>query len=277
MIAAVLGCGRLGTSLARALAAGGHDVVAWSRSKKTAARARSLGVNCAAGPLPARLSGASLVFVTVSDPAIAALALEARPRAAKGALLVHCSARLDLTNVDGSLHPLRALADGSVDLAGAACAVDARTPRGLKALTSLARALGMMPVRVNASRRARYHAGAVLASGSLVALLHAAAGELAACGFKTRKAALDALLPLAKGTLETLSGARWPLTGPVARGDVDAVRAHLAALSPSARAIYASIASEQLSIASSQRMATKAALGAVARALLQPPTGKRRR
>jgi predicted short-subunit dehydrogenase-like oxidoreductase (DUF2520 family) len=63
--------------------------------------------------------------------------------------------------------------------------------------------------------------------------------------------ALHALLPLVQGTLENLDklGVGAALTGPIARGDADTVRLHLARLSDSDRELYCGLGRELLRVA----------------------------
>jgi predicted short-subunit dehydrogenase-like oxidoreductase (DUF2520 family) len=62
---------------------------------------------------------------------------------------------------------------------------------------------------------------------------------------------LPALLPLVRGTLDNLEhlGVPAALTGPVARGDTDTVRLHLARLSPDDRTLYCALGLEVLRLA----------------------------
>jgi predicted short-subunit dehydrogenase-like oxidoreductase (DUF2520 family) len=98
--------------------------------------------------------------------------------------------------------------------------------------------------------RPLYHAAAVLASNALVALAAAAARMLEEAGVAGDDA-LPALLPLMRGTLDNIEqlGARPALTGPIARGDVDTVRLHLARLSPGDRVLYCGLGLELLRLA----------------------------
>ena len=72
-----------------------------------------------------------------------------------------------------------------------------------------------------------YHAAAVMASNYIGALIHASVTTLEAVGI-TRSAALTALSPLAKTSLENSLrlGPVEALTGPIERGDSATVLAH---------------------------------------------------
>ena len=66
-----------------------------------------------------------------------------------------------------------------------------------------------------------YHAGAMIASSFVVTLFRAASRAVAAAG-----APPEALIPLMRRTIDN----RFELTGPISRGDLHVIDAHLAAL-----------------------------------------------
>ena len=89
--------------------------------------------------------------------------------------------------------------------------------------------------------RAAYHAAACIASNHLVALLGQAERVSAAAGVPR-----EALLDLVRATVENVAdlGPRRALTGPVARGDLETLERHRAALDPSELAAYDAMVSE---------------------------------
>jgi predicted short-subunit dehydrogenase-like oxidoreductase (DUF2520 family) len=205
---AVVGAGRLGTALARALPPAGVGVL---------------------GPLGrgADGAGADAVLLCVPDGQIAAAAAAVAP----GPLVGHCSGALTLAPLAGheafSLHPLMTVRGEDADFAGAGAAVAGSTPRARAAALALARALGMQPVEVADADRAAYHAAASLASNFLVAL-EAAAERLAATAGVDR----ETLAPLVRATVENWAqvGPERALTGPIARGDEETVARQRAAV-----------------------------------------------
>ncbi len=213
---AVVGAGRLGTALHRALVAAGFDA--------------------AVAPLGrgARAAGVEVVFLCVPDREIAAAAglIE------HGPLVVHCSGASSVDLVAGAgharrgvLHPLMSVPHGEASLEGACAAIRATSRADAARLRQIAQVLGMVPIDVAEEDRTAYHAAASLASNALVAL-QVAAAELAA----TAGVPASALMPLARASLAQV-GADGPaaLTGPAARGDwatVDAQRAAVAERTP---------------------------------------------
>jgi len=217
-----------------------------SRTKDHALRLARLvpGARAADQPQEA-VDAAEVVFLTVPDDAIAAVAgsLAWRPR--KSA--VHASGALGLDVLAGPagqgtstavFHPLQtfaSLAREEQTLAGSTISILASDEPLRERLREMAQALGARPHDLPADATPLYHASAVLASNALVALVDAAAGLWERFG-GSRKEALQSLLPLVQGTVDNLKTIGLPgaLTGPVARGDVGTVERHLAALAEAA-------------------------------------------
>lgn len=183
-----------------------------------------------------------LVLLCVPDAAIAVTA--AAIDAVEGVAVAHCAgaAALDVLAPHGrraSVHPLVSLPDAVVGgrrLPGAWFAI-----AGDDVARQVVDALGGHAVEVPDEARVRYHAAAAIASNHLVALLGQVERVAAGVGVP-----LVAFLDLARGSLDNVAerGPRAALTGPVARGDVETVRAHLAALPEAERAAYLALADQ---------------------------------
>jgi predicted short-subunit dehydrogenase-like oxidoreductase (DUF2520 family) len=254
---ALVGPGRAGTTLARALIGRGRrcsGVAGRAVSSPSVVRAAaSLG----APVLPVAEVGreAGLVLVATPDAGIAEAAAELAPGLRAGALVIHLSGACTLAELDklrvrrpdvevGSLHPLQSLPSAEVGvarLAGSWCAVD-----GPPEVERLALSLGLRPFRVDDARRVEYHAAATVASNHVVALLAQAARLAERAGIPPA-----ALVPLVRSTIENVAalGPADALTGPVARGDVDTVARHVDALPADERATYCTMAREALRVA----------------------------
>jgi predicted short-subunit dehydrogenase-like oxidoreductase (DUF2520 family) len=154
----------------------------------------------------------------------------------------------------GSLHPLQTVADPwhSWDrVTGISFAVSGDTA-GIRAALRLVNLLEGRALVIPANLRPVYHAAAVMASNNVVAVVAAASRLLQQAGVPEAEA-LPALLPLVEGTVDNLKhlGIRAALTGPVARGDADTIRLHLARLSSEDRALYSALGQEVLRLARS--------------------------
>ena len=200
----IIGAGRVGSALAARLA---------ERGVRVTATGRSLDVG-----------RARLVLVCTPDSAIAEVARGVPP----GPWVAHTSGATTLDALAPhtrrfSLHPLQTFTRGGdpEQLDGAFAAVSGETAEALDIAFELARTLGLEPFELPDAERPLYHAGASVASNFLVTLYRAAADLVTAAGAPER-----ALVPLMRRTIEN----GFELTGPIQRGDVATVDAHLAAI-----------------------------------------------
>jgi predicted short-subunit dehydrogenase-like oxidoreductase (DUF2520 family) len=215
-------------------------------------------------PLPAQPPGDThVVILAVPDAALPEVAhdLAMMGPAPAGCVALHMSGALStdvLTPLHGagyaigSIHPLMAVADpwfAGGRLMGAAFALGGE-PAAVAAGRRIVSALGGLPLVIASTMRPLYHAAAVIASNYLVALAAAASRMLGEAGVPEEDA-LPALLPLLRGTLDNIEQLGMPaaLTGPIARGDSDTVRLHLARLSPADRVLYCGLGLELLRLA----------------------------
>jgi predicted short-subunit dehydrogenase-like oxidoreductase (DUF2520 family) len=204
---AVVGAGRLGSALARALKDAGADVQ---------------------GPLARGATGdeADLVILAVPDAEIAGAARLIAP----GRLVAHCSGATSLTALTPherlSLHPLMTVTGEDTRFEGVPAAIAGSTPRALATAKQVATTLGMHPTEIGEEDRAAYHAAASMASNFLVTL-EAAAEQLAG----TAGASRELLVPLVRATVENwATHGSEALTGPIARGDEATVARQRAAV-----------------------------------------------
>lgn len=218
----IIGPGRAGTSLARALEGAGWHVLAL------------LGRG---DDLSDAASGADAVVLAVPDDAIAQVATTVRPDPSTAVLHLAGALGLDVLATHprvAALHPLVALPDPDTGasrlVSGIVFAV-----AGDPIASEIASALGGSTVCVPDELRAVYHAAACVASNHVVGLL----GQVeriagAAC------IPLEAFLPLARASVDDVGrlGPRRALTGPAARGDWQTLARHLDAIPQGERAAY---------------------------------------
>ncbi len=153
------------------------------------------------------------------------------------------------------LHPLQTFAGAprAELLQGVPCAVTAFEERDLELGQALARRLGMRPFRIADEQKALYHLAAVVGCNLLVALESEAKRLMDEATGGTD--GLVHLGPLLETTVANLLAGGDPahaLTGPVARGDVGTVRAHLRLLdreSPRLARSYRALSLEALTLA----------------------------
>jgi predicted short-subunit dehydrogenase-like oxidoreductase (DUF2520 family) len=264
----IVGPGRMGLALGSALATCGEvrRLTFWGREAEPPphplfSRPGS-EVEYRLGPQPLP-SGTTILILAVPDDRLEEVArgVASAGPAPPGCVAFHLAGALTTEVLAplhaagyavGSLHPLQTVADpwsGADRLVGAAFAI-AGEPEALAAARRLIRALRGTPLVVPPSLRPLYHAAAVFASNYFVALVAVAARLLKQAGIPDSEA-LPAILPLVRGTLDNLEhlGISAALTGPIARGDVDTVRRHLARLSPKERTLYSALGLEALELA----------------------------
>lgn len=248
---AIIGAGRLGGALGWLLARAGYRVVAvTARTRRSAlAAARFIGAGEPMTDVARAAAGAAIVLITTPDRAIRAVCERiARGGGLRpGVLVIHTSGAqtrelLDAAREAGArravIHPLQSVPareQGVANLPGSYFRVEA-DPGALRRVRAMVRALGgrelVLPRwQPGPQSAALYHAGAVAAANYLVTLLDFAARHLQALG-ADRQEALSAVLPLVRGTLANIERLGIPraLTGPIARGDVQTVAGHVAAL-----------------------------------------------
>ncbi len=265
---AVVGCGTLGTTLARLLAQAGYPLAGLaSRTLASARKAGEIsGCRKVTDVAPEITRAADVVFLTTGDDAIRAVCdmIAAEGGFAPGAVVLHTSGVHSSELLDaarkagafaGSMHPMQSFA-GSAEagnpFSGILVTVEG-DPRAVDAATRIATELGATVAGVRPDAKALYHAAAVVASNYLVALLDMAFALNAGAGI-TAAESVTGLMPLVRGTLKNIETRGIPeaLTGPIARGDVETVRKHLRAISektPGLLATYQALGAHTVDVA----------------------------
>jgi predicted short-subunit dehydrogenase-like oxidoreductase (DUF2520 family) len=238
----IIGAGTVGSALAVRLAESGYSVAAVSGGTFTSAEKLAQIIKgcwaCNSNQQVADIT--DFVFITTPDAVIPQIAAELRWH--KGQSVIHCSGA-DSTEVleparkmgaqTGVFHPLQSFASirqAISNLPGSTIAIEAEEPL-FTTLKEMAAKLNCRWVELKAGDKAIYHAAAVIASNYMVTLVKLADDLWETFGIP-REQATQALLPLLKGTLSNIetSGIPQALTGPIARGDTDTVKKHIAAL-----------------------------------------------
>ena len=246
---AIVGTGRVGGAFASALRRAGHRIVA--------ELGRTDDIS--------RVSGASLVVIAVPDDALnevaAAVARSIRP----GTAVVHTCG---LEGVEplracgpsvAAIHPAHPIAhpDQPLDevLFGVTCDEPMRDW-----CASLVADLGGTSRFIADEDRALYHAALVMASNFAVSLVADAADLLGGT---------DAIVPLMRATVDNVErlGPHTALTGPIVRGDVSTVRAHLRALPQHLVEVYVANGRRALALAIASGRLDAVTASAVAEAL----------
>jgi predicted short-subunit dehydrogenase-like oxidoreductase (DUF2520 family) len=215
----VVGSGRVGGSLARAMGHAGADARLVSRDEP--------------------VEGAGAVLLCVPDDAIGEICERIAEDTPPFVGHVSGASTLDvLESARGrgastfSLHPLQTFADGETAVSGTPAAIAGSDEAALSFARSLAEVLGMRPFEVPEESRAAYHAAAAMASNLLVALEESAAELAERVGIEDARELLAPLVLRAAANWAERGPAA--LTGPIARGDRATVERHREALADAA-------------------------------------------
>lgn len=226
----IVGPGRAGGSIALAATASGHRVVGvLSRTG-----AEGLGTELSwDDPLPE----SDIALIAVKDSAISEVVGRLSGLVDAVSVIAHVSGfvttdvlatlRSRRTAV-GGFHPLQTLPDakrGSRALASSYVGVGGDAP-AMKLLGAFGESLGMVPFHLDDAARPAYHAAAAAASNFVVTALALAGDLFEAAGVDSKVGR-----PLAERVLANVfeTDPDSALTGPIARGDLETVRGHLAA------------------------------------------------
>ncbi|MFC1635458.1 Rossmann-like and DUF2520 domain-containing protein [Planctomycetota bacterium] len=273
----IVGPGRVGTAIGILAARAGYPVVAVGgrHRERTIQAARRISESARACGITEAAKCANLVFLTVTDDTIEQICSELADQNAfnSNSIVAHCSGALSSDILSSardscrclvaSMHPLQtfAMADSAcAKLEGTYCFCEG-DKEGLPVIESLAKRIGMIPVRICSSSKVLYHAAAVFACNYLVTLMDAAIGT-ANLAKIDRSTAWSAFAPLVVSTIENISaiGPDRALTGPIERGDIRTIARHIEKLElvePSLASMYRAMARHAVDIALRKRSITE--------------------
>jgi predicted short-subunit dehydrogenase-like oxidoreductase (DUF2520 family) len=242
----IVGVGRVGSTLGVALARAGHEVVAVSAvSAESRRRADRLLPGVPVRPADETVAAADLVLLAVPDDVLRGLVtgLAETGTWRPGQIAAHTAGSQGIGVLDAAaargvlalaLHPVMTFAGRPEDvdrLAGATWGVTALDELRPVA-ESLVLEMGGEPVWVPEPARPLYHASLTIGSNHLVTLVNDAVGVLAGAGVAEPARLITPLLNASLENVLRLGDAA--LTGPVSRGDVATVSAHVRTLHRSA-------------------------------------------
>jgi predicted short-subunit dehydrogenase-like oxidoreductase (DUF2520 family) len=248
----VVGAGRVGAALAAALASAGHEIVAAAGESDASHRRISDLLPGTPNVKPSAVArSCDLLLLTVPDdmlPNVVAV-LSASGAIRPGQYVVHTSGRHGLAVLEDAravgarpvaMHPAMTFTGTAVDLGRLpGCVFGLTAGHGERAFAEgLVADLGGRAMWVPEEMRTLYHAGLAHGSNHLVTLVTQAMELLAAAGADDPAGTLRPLLTAALDN--ALDDGDAALTGPIVRGDVNTVRAHLADITANAPQTLAS-------------------------------------
>jgi predicted short-subunit dehydrogenase-like oxidoreductase (DUF2520 family) len=240
---AIVGCGRVGTALAKYLAEAGYIPAglaskSLSSAKRVADLTGSVNFTDTAWEVTRK---ADIVFITTPDGAIkeACDSIAVKNGFNSGSVVLHCSGALTSTMLltarncgasIGSMHPLQSFASTEYShnpFSGIVTSVEG-DKKATDAASLVAAALGSGCVTIKTEAKILYHASAVVASNYLVTLLDLSLNLIRQAGVPADEA-FRSLKPLIDGTLSNIEklGVHDALTGPIARGDIQTIENHI--------------------------------------------------
>jgi predicted short-subunit dehydrogenase-like oxidoreductase (DUF2520 family) len=270
----VLGAGKVGTALARAL-----------RAERVAVRLRA-----GRRGLPRKPIDADLLVLAVRDGTLSEIVddLASRRHVSSRTVVVHCAGALGIEPLlplrgiargVGQMHPMISFAStkfspaldrGQVNVDG--------DPAAVRMAERVARLLDMSPRRLPHVDKVAYHAaGGLVANGA--AALAAAGSELLGNAGVPAALAAKMLGPLLRSVAENVERLGLPgaLTGPVRRGDPRGVARHLeviAARAPGLIPLYRSLVTAQVPLARALGDAESSVFDAIERLVGQTELGR---
>jgi predicted short-subunit dehydrogenase-like oxidoreductase (DUF2520 family) len=235
----VVGAGRVGAVLSAALRAAGHDVVAAAGESDASRRRIAALLPGVPRRKPTAVARAcDLLLLAVPDDMLANVATMLADSGAlhEGQYVVHTSGRHGLAVLAparavgarvAAMHPAMTFTGTTVDLdrlPGTVFGLTAET--GERSLVeSLVADVGGTPMWVPEEMRTLYHAGLAHGANHLVTLVTEAMEILSAAGAPDPAGTLRPLLTAALDN--ALAHGDAALTGPIVRGDLGTIRAHL--------------------------------------------------
>jgi predicted short-subunit dehydrogenase-like oxidoreductase (DUF2520 family) len=240
---AIFGAGRLGTALAKRLSEAGYTVKTLTRKS-----VRSTQLD------------AQVLWFCVPDAEIARVADSFSQFEWKRKVAFHSSGVLssdalaslrDAGGCVASVHPLITFVKGSVpDLTGVPFAIEGDAA-AVRVAKGIIRNLGGQAVTIEKQDKVAYHAFATMICPLLISLLAASEKAAGLAGMSAAESRRR-MLPIIRQTLCNYEkfGSAAAFSGPIVRGDVATVRAHLKALSkvPAAKNAYAALARAALEL-----------------------------
>jgi predicted short-subunit dehydrogenase-like oxidoreductase (DUF2520 family) len=236
----VVGAGRVGAVLAAALRSAGHEIVAAAgESDASRTRIETLLPGVPGAKPTAVARACDLLLLTVPDDMLGNVVTQLAAAGAirEGQYVAHTSGRHGLAVLEPAravgahviaLHPAMTFTGTDLDLPrlpGCAYGVTADQPDTVALAETLVSDLRGRVVRVPEDKRTLYHAGLAHGANHLVTLVAEAMELLCASGAEDPASTLRPLLTAALDN--ALSFGDAALTGPIVRGDVETVGAHL--------------------------------------------------
>lgn len=239
-----IGAGKVGFSLGKYFCEHGLEVTGYySRNFQSAKEAAAFTSSAAYENRSELVANSDVLFLTVTDCAIADTYAAVCEEDIRGKIVCHCSGALTAESVFSdierhgaagfSVHPLIAVSsryDSYRQLADVFFTLEG-TESKREEFREWLKTAGLNVQCIPADAKVKYHCAAAIASNQVIALFAQSQQLLMECGF-SQDTARQALVPLFLGNARQAaeSGPANALTGPVERGDKGTIEKHLKVL-----------------------------------------------
>lgn len=238
-----IGAGKVGTAFGLFLKDHGHKIVGYySKTRQSAKKSCHLTESTVYDDLEALVEDCDLVLITTPDSVIEVMAKELAKLPKLSCAFGHMSGALTselftsnrLEESVFSLHPLQAFAtieQGRQDLETCTFAIEGEHS-GIEIAKELLSNCSNSVLTLEKEQKAMYHAAACVTSNYMMAVT-ALAEQMIATFDASNEVGLKAYKHLMMGAINNAIdyGSAKALTGPIARGDITTVEAHLSAMS----------------------------------------------
>ncbi len=254
-----IGAGRVGVSLGKYFTINGLTLSGYySRSETSAKEASIFTDSHHYQHIEELIHDSDVLFLTVPDDTVAGIWSKVKHFSIENKIICHCSGVLssdifqDIESKKAfgySIHPLFAVSSKEhsyKEMHTIYFAIEGNE-KYLPDIEAFFRKAGNKVIRLSKEHKTKYHAAAALASNYVISVFTFAIDLLKECGF-TKEQAADALMPIFLNNANGIKQQGIPsaLTGPLERGDVETLKAHIASLNKSQKNLYLALAKQLL-------------------------------
>lgn len=257
-----IGAGKVGFSLGKYFKENGILLIGYySRNHSSAKEAAEFTGTKSFINLKELMKESDVIFITTPDGEIQGVWNELKELSIKNKLICHCSGLLsseifsDISRFGAypySIHPMFAISDkynSYKNFKKAFITIEGHE-KYIDKLAEIFRSLGNSVKIIEKESKSLYHLASVISSNLVLGLINNGVNYLKQCGF-SEDLAIEALYPLITNNIENIksSGMVKSLTGPLERGDLSTMKAHIACLSEEDKVLYRMLNNNLLKVA----------------------------
>jgi predicted short-subunit dehydrogenase-like oxidoreductase (DUF2520 family) len=262
IIIGFIGAGKVGMSLGIYLSSRGIKITGYfSKSEASSREASMYTASKNYLNLKELIKDSKGIYITTPDDEIEAVAEKLSKFQLQDKIICHASGSLGskvlnrLKEKGGyiySIHPLYPFSNKYTSYKGLENAYFSieGDEKYLTSIKSFIENLGNKVIILPRDSKALYHLSCVAVSNFVLSIIDIGCKYLESCGVES-KAALNSLMPLIENNLENIkkTGINASLTGPIERGDLKTIKAHLDIIPKEQRMLYKALSLNLLNIA----------------------------